>query len=203
MINRMGYLSLIMGCMFAQKTTALLCRIRRFESIGYRVLVINHSKDERYGKNSIATHDLTTDLDGQKQSINRCTARCIDRLELADRVVRGGEYNVVIIDEAQFFGDLFDYVTAWADELDIHIIVAGLDGDCNRKPFGDILRLIPHAEEVERLSAFCSVCRNGTLAKFSKFIGSDNSGGTGQVLVGGSEVYKPVCRKHYINQMSI
>ena len=50
----MGHLTVLLGCMFAQKTTELLRRIRRFKSIGYNVLVINYSKDTRYGTDVIA-----------------------------------------------------------------------------------------------------------------------------------------------------
>lgn len=180
----MGYLSLIIGCMFAQKTTELLRRIRRYESIGYKVLTVNYSKDCRYGTDMISSHDVITRK-----------AVCVDKLESVDIQVRSGQYNVIIVDEGQFFPDLMQYITAWSDEVDIQIVVAGLDGDSNRNTFGDLLKLIPWAEEVERLTAFCAVCRDGTPAMFSKYMG-DNKGGI-QVVVGGAELYKPVCRKHY------
>ena len=180
----MGHLTVLLGCMFAQKTTELLRRIRRFKSIGYNVLVINYSKDTRYGTDVIASHDVDSH-----------SAICVDALKQVDEKVRGGEYKVVVIDEGQFFEDLYKYVPAWADELDMHIVVAGLDGDSERRMFGDMLRLIPHAEEVERLTAFCAECRDGTVATFSKYYGG---GKDGQVEVGGADVYKPVCRRHYI-----
>jgi thymidine kinase len=40
-MTKMGHLTVLMGCMFAQKTTELLRRIRRFKAIGYKVLVVN------------------------------------------------------------------------------------------------------------------------------------------------------------------
>lgn len=179
----MGHLTLLIGCMFGQKTTGLLRRIRRFTSIGYEVLVVNYAKDTRYGSNIIASHDV----DSYK-------ATCVDKLEEIDAEVRSGKYKVVCLDEGQFFSDLYKYVIQWCDELDIYVVVAGLDGDSERKPFGDILKLIPHAEEVERLTAFCAVCKDGTPGIFSKcFVQKE-----GQVAVGGGEIYKPVCRRHYL-----
>jgi thymidine kinase len=109
-------------------------------------------------------------------------------------MVRSGEYQVLAIDEGQFFTDLFDTITMWADELPIHIVVSGLDGTSNREPFGDMLRLIPHAEEVERLSAFCSVCLDGTVAVYSQYVAAFHKK---DVLIGGAESYRPVCRLHY------
>ncbi len=54
-------LSLILGCMFSGKTTELLRRIEREESIGRDVLVINHLHDaSRSGDGLIETHSGKT-----------------------------------------------------------------------------------------------------------------------------------------------
>ena len=180
----MGHLSLLIGCMFAQKTTELLRRIRRYQSIGYHVLVNNYIGDTRYGAACIASHDKETEQ-----------ARCVCRLEEVDSLVQSNQYQVVVIDEGQFFPDLYHYVTTWADTLPVHLVIAGLDGTFERKPFGDMLRLIPHAEEVERLTAFCSLCCDGTIATYSQYLGNKTAN---NIRIGGAEVYRPVCRKHYL-----
>ncbi len=43
--------------------------------------------------------------------------------------------SVIGIDEAQFFPDLYEFVVA-SEKENKKIIIAGLDGDFNRKPFG-------------------------------------------------------------------
>jgi len=182
----MGHLTLLLGCMFAQKTTELLRRVRRYKSIGYKVLVINFIGDTRYGNECIASHDKEVEK-----------AACVELLRSVDHLVRSGEYNVIAIDEGQFFTDLFEHVSRWADELPVHIVVAGLDGTSERTPFGDMLRLIPHSEEVERLSAFCSECRDGTVAVYSKYFGEAKKDENG-VAIGGAEAYRPVCRRHFL-----
>lgn len=73
------------------------------------------------------------------------------------------------------------------------VIISGLDGDFQRKSFGQILDLIPLADRVDKLSALCSKCRDGTPAIFSKRYAK----GTEQIAVGGLDSYLPVCRKHY------
>jgi thymidine kinase len=178
----MGHLSLLIGCMFAQKTTELMRRVRRFQSINSSVLVVNYIGDKRYGTDCVASHDKDT-----------ISAKCVEKLEEIDVFVRTGSYSVIAIDEGQFFTDLFEYVTSWADNYKVHIIVAGLDGTSDRTPFGDILRLIPHAEEVERLNALCALCADGTIATYTKYAKNDK---TGDVHIGGKESYYPVCRKH-------
>jgi len=174
----MGYLSLIIGCMFAQKTTELLRRVRRYKSIGYKVLLINYIGDTRYGVECVTSHDHQSEK-----------AVCIKTLCEIDELVK--DYNVIAIDEGQFFTDLYKYVTQWTDNLNVHIVISGLDGTSDRNPFGDILRLIPFSEEVVRLNAFCAECSDGTLGVFSKYIGTKN-----EIKIGVD--YKPVCRKHYL-----
>lgn len=185
--TKMGHLTLLFGCMFAQKTTELIRRIRRYESIGMHVLVINYKGDTRYtNEQKIATHDRVM-----------CDAISLTTLEEAKPYLNEKKYDVLIIDEAQFFKDLYINVTQWADNLQMQIVVCGLDGDSERRPFGDILRLIPHAEEVERLTAFCSMCRDGTPATFTKYL-DNRKKEENEVAIGSGEVYTPVCRFHYL-----
>jgi thymidine kinase len=172
--------------MFAQKTTELLRRVRRYKSIGYKVLVVNFVGDTRYGRDCVASHDKEVEM-----------ATCVNTLKEVEPLIRTGQYNVIAIDEGQFFTDLFECVTQWADELPVHIVISGLDGTSERTPFGSMLRLIPHAEEVERLTAFCSECRDGTIAAYSKYFGDAKKDEHG-VAIGGAEAYRPVCRKHYL-----
>lgn len=182
-VHAMGHLTVIMGCMFAQKTTELLRRIRRYRSIGYSVLVINYADDTRYGTDCIASHD-----------IDKFPALTVKQLaDVPEEAL--GSHRVLVIDEGQFYPDLVEKVAAWADKYDdLHIVVSGLDGDARRRPFGSLLELIPHAEEVVRLSAYCATCANGTVANFSKKI----TGGEEQVEVGAADKYIPVCRRHYL-----
>ena len=78
------------------------------------------------------------------------------------------------------------------------MIVAGLDGDFKRAQFGYLIDLIPMAEKVKKLTAVCIYC--GSEASFTqrtKF--NDSSHRIDQVaIVGGSEMYKPVCRACYV-----
>lgn len=68
------------------------------------------------------------------------------------------------------------------------VIVGALDGTFERKPFGDILTLIPHAENVVKLSAVCMGCH--LPASFSRRLGNEKE----TVIVGGADKYVAVCR---------
>jgi thymidine kinase len=82
-----------------------------------KYLLLTIIGDNRYGKDCVASHDKDVEK-----------AACVELLKSVDHLVRSGDYNVVAIDEGQFFTDLHEYVTAWADELNVHIVISGLDG---------------------------------------------------------------------------
>jgi hypothetical protein len=85
----------------------------------------------------------------------------------------------------------------FVDKYNKHVVVSGLDGDSNRALFGDIVRLIPMCDTVDKLKAYCCKCSNGTLAPFTKKTAKNKSN---QVIdIGGIDKYEPVCRYHYFN----
>ena len=73
---------------------------------------------------------------------------------------------------------------------DLHI-VAGLDQDFSRQPFGPMPKLLALAEMVDKMHAVCVVC--GEAAHYSQRI----AGGREQVLVGDLEAYEARCRRCY------
>jgi len=175
-------LDLVIGPMFSGKSTELIRRIRLLQKIDKKVLVVKPTIDKRYNDNELTTH-------------NYDSVECIvaDRLDSLNNIVNN--YNVVIIDEGQFFPDLKQTVVQWLESNNLNIVVGGLDGDFQRNPIGEILDLIPHSDQCTKLTSLCSVCKDGTIAPFSRRI--INS--TDKVLVGGSDMYIPVCRKHFLS----
>ena len=81
------------------------------------------------------------------------------------------------------------------DYYNKHIIVIGLDGDYDdRNNFGDIHRLLPLCDDIIKLKALCSVCKDGTLGIFSKKIVNSSQ----VVDVGSVDKYIAVCRACYM-----
>jgi len=68
-------------------------------------------------------------------------------------------------------------------------IVAGLNGSFQRQPFGNLLQLMSHADDVVFCKALCAGCRDGTPATFSKRVGASKA------LIDVGDHYLPVCRK--------
>ena len=176
---------IVIGPMWSGKTFSVIRLARRYRAIGKQVLFIDHTSDTRY-TNGIAKHLVSHD--GMQE-------HCLfsdNLLSLLDNV----EYlaaDVVIIEEAQFFPDLLQFIQDQGD-LGKDFIISGLVGDYQRKPIGDILKIIPFAERVDKLDGLCKYCADGTPGCFTKRI-VDNSE---QVLVGGKDMYECVCRVHYL-----
>ena len=61
--------------------------------------------------------------------------------------------------------DLVEYAERWANAGKV-VVIAALDGTWQRRPFNSILQLIPLAEDVCKLKAVCSTCRQD--AAFTK-----------------------------------
>jgi thymidine kinase len=81
-------------------------------------------------------------------------------------------------------------VVEWCKTKKVYI--AGLNGDSNKNLFGNLYKLISHADEIIFLKALCKICKDGTLAIFSKKMVDNQM----QVEIGGVELYYPVCRDH-------
>ena len=182
-------LQLFIGPMYAGKSSELIRQIQRYEILGKNILVINHSINNRYGSNTITTHT--------KMSYDDCiiipTLSSI--FENTDYDARFNNAEVIVIEELQFFNDAYDNIVDWIDNRGKCVVAAGLDGDARKLPFGDVLRLIPHAEKVRKLNALCKKCGDGTKAHFSKRLTTDEQ----TILVGSDDVYEAVCRKHFLN----
>lgn len=182
----MGRLELIIGPMFASKTTELIRNYNRYKVLDKNILSVNHTIDsERYGSNNITSHN--------HEIINDCYS-CEKLCDIMD-LESYQDIEVIIIDELQFFNDAFEFCTKATDEDGKIVIAAGLDGDYRRRPFGDVLNLVPYAESVIKVTALCKRCNDGTPAVFTKrTVNSDSF-----ILVGSSESYEAVCRHHFNN----
>jgi thymidine kinase len=189
MTNHAGYLELIVGPMYSGKTSYLVDVYKKCKFCNIPVVAINHSIDNRYDENvfehSLYTHD-------------KINVPCVKTDNLA-QIWQSDEfkqYNVILINEGQFFGDLYEVVCDMV-KSGKKVYVSGLDGDFERNKFGQILDLIPQCDSVTKLTSLCSICSNGTKAIFSLRITDHKA----QTLVG-SDIYKPVCRKCYETSFS-
>lgn len=178
-------LEIILGPMFSGKSSYLLSSIRKYREIGWPIYIITSSFDKRYtSDNKIVNHN--------QESCNADSA--VEKLSDVSNKKDYLDAKVVIIEEAQFYPDLVEFVLEAVEVYDKHVIVAGLDGDASRKPFGKLLDLIPYADSIVKLKALCKKCGDGTEALFTSKKVHDNA----TVDIGGSDKYEALCRRHFI-----
>jgi len=182
-MSNTAYLEIILGCMFSGKSSKLVEIYKQCKFCNISVAVINHSIDNRYDDELLSTHD---------QIKIPCikTERLFDIHRIKDKT-EVERSSVILINEAQFFSDLDIFVKKLLEQGK-KVYICGLDGDFERKKFGQILDLIPICDKVTKLTSLCGICKDGTKGIFSKRISMEKE----QTVVG-SDNYIPVCRKCY------
>jgi len=188
-------IELIIGPMFSGKSSELIRRIRQLKVLNHKYIIIKPQIDFRYDSNKIVTH-------------NKESEACIlinDLNNIADDDIK--LIQTIIIDEGQFLKNLKNKVLYWCEKLNKNIIIGGLDGDYKRNIFGEILDLIPYADNYIKLKALCKQCNDGTPAIFTHRLSKQNTDQitnqntdqlTDQVLIGSEDIYISLCRKCYI-----
>ena len=175
-----SYLELIIGPMYSGKTTAILEIYKKCNFCSIPCIIINHTLDNRYHDTMISNHD-------------KIMAPCF-RTEKLENILQNNSYfesDVILINEGQFFSDLYEVVLTMLSH-NKKVYICGLDGDFERKKFGSILDLIPICDKVNKVTSLCSICKDGTLGIFSMRLTYEKE----QTVVG-YDNYIPVCRSCY------
>ena len=174
-----GRIEVIAGGMFSGKSEELVRRLRRALIAQQKIQVFKPAADDRDPPGVLVTRD------------NReVEAASVDDSEEMRRLL-DDDVEVVGIDEAQFFDlPLADLVTELADR-GVRVIVAGLDQDFRRQPFGPMSAILGLAEYVDKMHAVCVKC--GGAAHYSQRI----AGGSEQIQVGDTDLYEARCRACY------
>jgi thymidine kinase len=175
-----GHIEVIAGGMFSGKSEELVRRLRRAVIARQRVQVFKPATDSRHEPGRLVTRD-------QRELAANSVA---DTRELRAQLELGVE--VVGVDEAQFFDEALAELASELADRGIRVIVAGLDQDYLRRPFGPMPKILALAEYVDKMHAVCVRC--GSPAHYSQRI----SGGGEQVQVGDTDSYEARCRRCYV-----
>lgn len=191
------YLNIVIGPMMAGKTDNIISVYNKWKFMNKKILIVNHSFDlARNGNKSIIeTHN--------KFQLPALICNQLKELETNEQFQ---ESDIVIIDESQFFDDLYEFITKYVSDIEQNktFFVYGLSGDRFGEKIGQILDLIPIADSITHLTGYCSFCKDGTIAPFTfkkevKIQKETEEFITPQISVG-RENYFPVCRYHYLNR---
>ncbi len=179
--ERSGWIEVICGSMFSGKTEELIRRLKRARIAKQKVEIYKPVIDTRYHEEDVVSHDANSIRSTPVQSSNQI-------------LLMANDFDVVGIDEAQFFDEELSAVCNVLANNGVRVIVAGLDMDYLGKPFGPIPALLATAEYVTKVHAICPHC--GDLANYShRMVDQD-----GQVMLGETDIYEPLCRRHFIEK---
>ena len=184
-MSQSGWVEIICGSMFSGKSEELIRRVRRTQFAKQKIAVFKPRLDNRYSEEEVVSHN------GAK-----VIAIPVERSkDIWDYV--SDEYDVIGIDEAQFFDEgIVDVVQRLANH-GFRVIVAGLDQDFRGEPFGPMPTLMAMAELVTKLQAVCQVC-GSPASRTQRLINGQPAGYEDPViLIGATEAYEPRCRHHH------
>lgn len=179
-----GYLKVILGCMFSGKTSELIKEYRKWNSCGFGCLMINHISDKRYSD----SEEKTFSHDGIAVNSINVGNKLFEFFKKDSFISR---YDVILINEGQFFEDLYCFTDHIVNNLNKKVFVCGLDGDFKRKKFGPLLDIIPLCDDLVKLNAICGRCKMNS-GIFTHRLTYE----TEQTVIG-SDNYIPLCRKCY------
>lgn len=184
--NHNGRIITITGPMFSGKTTALIATANMFVRchIPVQIVAPNMSKRKESERERIESHDGVVPL---------CETNYVQCDQLLDHCTKyikrdNNTMFAVCIDEAQFFSDLVN-TCSMLRRAGIMVVVAGLALTFERRPFGEMHSLLDYADERIERKAVCGNCKtwNATLTHRT-------TDAKGTVVVGGADVYMPVCQ---------
>ena len=185
-------LEIYIGPMWASKSSSLINKLTRYADIGLKVIYCNSLKDSRVTESSDLV--VTTHNSGFKGLSKKIEGYKIDRLS----DLNYDKYDIIGIDEGQFFADLVPVVRDLVINKNKCVIIASLDYDSSLQPFGNVHELVGlcNPGHLHKMGAICKKCGpdNITDAGFTLKI----SGNESIIDPGGVDKYLPVCLKCYI-----
>ena len=179
-----GWIEVICGSMFSGKTEELLRRVKRAKIAKQKIKIFKPKKDVRYDKKKVISHDQNS-IKSKPVSDSRKIIKLSEKFE------------VIGIDEAQFFDDSIVEVCNELANQGKRVIVSGLDMDYKGKPFGPMPNLLAIAEYVTKVHAVCS--KSGKMASYThRIVESDDL-----ILLGDTKKYQALSRKEFIKSNTI
>ena len=180
--NAGGWLEVVCGPMFSGKSEELIRRLRRAEIAGQRVLIVKPQLDTRYDIGHVVSHA------GAKMR-----AVAVDSPADIPGLIEG--YDVIGVDEVQFFAPEIVLVLDGLVEQGMRIVASGLDQDFRGAPFGVMPELLCRAELVDKLQAVCHRCGGPATMTQRLVDGAPAAADGATIVVGALEQYEARCRE--------
>lgn len=186
-----GFISVITGPMFSEKSGRLIEKCVKAQLYGKKKFIAYKPEiDTRFDVTRISSRT------GSSIPAKAIPVELTDYL-MAQILEESKGYDIIAFDEAQFFNKSIIRLVKELAFNKKYIIINGLDIDYSAKEFGPMGGLMAIADEVEKLTAYCSIC--GKPGRFTQRLVNKSPAKLGAtVLVGDSDSYEPRCRNCYV-----
>jgi thymidine kinase len=178
----------------------LLTTAHNLEENGLEIMVLKPSADTRDGEGIIRSRvGLERKCINVDSDVNLYKAIKEYRNFLSSQLV---ELKWVLVDECQFLTEMqIDQLSDVVDFLNINVMCYGLRTDFQSKLFPASKRLFELADDLEEIKSTCS-CGDNKTSINARFDADGNIITEGdQVVIGGNDMYKPLCRKCWKNKI--
>ncbi|MES1147136.1 MAG: thymidine kinase [bacterium] len=183
--KKLGSLTVVCGSMFAGKSEELIRRARRALYAKKKIQVFKPALDDRYDLEMVVAH----------MGARHEATPVVSVSDLCDKIDPKAE--LILIEEAQFFDPSLVALAVSLADQGKEVVIAGLDQDFRREPFGPMALFMTAADEVIKLRAICVKC--GAIASHTQRLvnGSPARWDDEIVLIGAQEAYEARCRNCY------
>lgn len=188
-----GKLTIITGPMFSGKTSTLITFIERDHIAERNYIVFNSALDNRYGENSINTHNGGTIIANAVETSTDMADVINSHIQMLAE--RSEVLETVFIDEVQFFDDGIVELIELLRDTNINVYCSGLNLDANFNSFTfknstrNIGELLSLADEIIKKTAICMDCKRDAVISYRKEKTTE--------IVVGVDNYTPLCRDCY------
>ena len=181
-MKRLGSITVVCGSMYAGKSEELIRRARRALYAKKKVQVFKPSIDLRFDDQMVVTH-----MGVKHEALPVATVK-----EMEEAI--DPDVDVLCVEEVQFFDDsIIDLAVRLADG-GVDVVLAGLDQDFRRRPFGPMPTLLAVADEVVKLRAICMKCGRVASHTYRTIEGKPAHKDDPIILIGATETYEARCR---------
>lgn len=179
---------IIVGPMCSGKTGHQNVELTRWaDSSHYKVVKINSAKDVR----STAGVDLKRGLTSHSSSFRGLSDKITVLNIMNIKDVKIHRFDIIGIDEAQFFPGLKDTVLSWL-KLGKIVYISSLDSYSNGELCGEVTKLLPYAQSFVKINANCNFCMKLNIHR-PGIMTASNVKKTSDIMVGGTTEYSPAC----------
>ena len=207
MLSQQGKINIIAGPMYTGKTNYIVNKLIKLKNNkNNSIFIVNHAFDQNRNYYITKLNKIKNGIELNENNYKSYQNKLL--LDFGMKYYRdlnillnSKDYlssNIIVILNAHYFDDLYNFVSSQVDITNKLFIVSGLSSGYKRQKVGQILDLIPYSESTKILKGVCYYCNDEGC--FTKKIELNPVNNIEDIDFSyATQEYLLVCRKHYLN----